>query len=84
MCGAQFRYFRGGKIYRFPVRELSTDPASGEYTAFDELYWLCGLCYPMLRLVLRCDGKVVLQRAAEADTSDMLAAPLSWGQRRAS
>lgn len=66
-CRAAFRYFRGGKIYRFSAHQLTSNAPDKSIPSADEFYWLCGACYPTLRLWMRADGCVVLQTVPPND-----------------
>jgi hypothetical protein len=81
-CRTDFRYFRGGKIYRFSSHQLTSNAPDKSIPTADQFYWLCGRCYPMLRLAMRSDGCVVLQTVPPTDGPSVVSVTVGWGAGR--
>lgn len=69
-CNARFVYFRSGKIFLVPAREVQSRLTSGSPKREMEFFWLCGDCCRTMRLTIQ-DGAI----AVDATGPTLPAAP---------
>ena len=62
-CNARFVYFRTGKIFLVPCRDVQSNSNPGSPKREMEYFWLCGDCCRTMRLTLQ-NGVITLDSFA--------------------
>lgn len=63
LCSEPFLHFSSGKIYRVDQRDTMRAPCPQREGQKVEHFWLCGECFPRLRVVMLRDGSVAVTEA---------------------